>query len=158
EPKTQSGYCENPVIVSILCATWFKDLKSPGVVFKHYFDPITVDTLTLIFTLVHFCLKEWSTGKHVQTEFTEKDLLKQYLVFRADIDKWQKMNITVTTNKCKKMFIRACKNAGLTAAAVPKPQLTGDAEERARKELEGHTGETDSELDDAGASTDEELD
>ncbi|KAF8159954.1 hypothetical protein B0H34DRAFT_705535 [Crassisporium funariophilum] len=145
DPKTQTGYCQSPIIDCVLATTWFKDLTSPGIVFKHYFDPISLDTLALMFTLVRSCIDEWSTGKHIPTAFSEKAVLDNHKVFRADLDEWHTLNVAVTTNKRKKMFNRACKNAGVVDVNAAKPQLTGEAKERARKELEGHTGETDSE-------------
>ncbi|KAF8157856.1 hypothetical protein B0H34DRAFT_432557 [Crassisporium funariophilum] len=150
DPKAQTGYCENPVISNILAATWFKDLTSAGIIFKKYFDPISIDTLALVLTLINHCLKEWKTGKRVRTAFSEKDKRDTYIAIRVDLDDWQNLNMAVTTNRRKKLFKRACTSAGVVDVEAVQPQLVREAKERARQELEGHTGETDSEAGDVG--------
>ncbi|KAG5642007.1 hypothetical protein DXG03_003812, partial [Asterophora parasitica] len=96
---------------------------------------------------VQFCIAEWSDGTCEEASFREKDVSNSYDAYLADIQKWASFNPAVTTNKRKKLFKRACKSAGVETTNIV-PQLTGDAEERARKELEEHTGKTDSEAED----------
>ncbi|KAF8057385.1 hypothetical protein FPV67DRAFT_1723987 [Lyophyllum atratum] len=155
-PKTQTGYGGNEIIGNLIIRLWFKNKASAGIVFKRYFDPISIETLALIFTLINFCIKEWETGQHVQADFSEDDVLASHQVFHADLKEWQSLNLEVTTNKRRKLFSRACKRAGVVTEDAAQPQLTGEAKERARKELEGHTGETDSEDGDDEEDEDEE--
>ncbi|KAG6884214.1 hypothetical protein C0992_006738, partial [Termitomyces sp. T32_za158] len=141
----EEGFCQNPVILSVLVATLFKDEDSLGVTFHALFNPVSIDTLALIFTVIDFCISEWTTGKLLKNTFSEKDFGSAYTAFRADLVNWHNLNPEVTTNRRQKLFKRAVRCSGAIIAG-PKPRLVGEAEERARKELEGHTGETDSEL------------
>ncbi|KAF8054073.1 hypothetical protein FPV67DRAFT_1683440 [Lyophyllum atratum] len=50
-PKTQTGYGGNEIIGNLVIQLWFKNKVSAGIVFKSYFDPISIETLALIFTL-----------------------------------------------------------------------------------------------------------
>ncbi|KAG6806082.1 hypothetical protein H0H92_008594, partial [Tricholoma furcatifolium] len=112
------------------------------------FKPITIETLSFLFTLIHHCIKEWSSGKRIKVRFTETVNAKHYKVFYADLLKWQNLNETATRIKRVKMYERACRKGGLGTFDDPVPQLRGEAEERARMELEAYTGDTESESDD----------
>ncbi|KAG6848393.1 hypothetical protein H0H93_000612 [Arthromyces matolae] len=153
KPKHQEGYCENPVISSILTAIWFKDAKSAGVIYEKHFDPISINLLTFILTLVHFGISEWTTGQFKSKVFSETDIASTFEAFYTDLKRWHNLNPTVTTNRRKKLFTRARKLLGAVSPDEPAPMLVGEVEEKARQELEAHTGETDSEPE-AGLSTD----
>ncbi|KAG5634001.1 hypothetical protein H0H81_003962, partial [Sphagnurus paluster] len=144
DPKTKTGYAGNAIFSNILSQTWFKDASSPGIIYKQYFNPISLETFTLMFSLVDFGIKEWDTGRYVPKAFKEQDIIHNHEAFRADLQEWHSLSIPVTMNKCKKMFDRACKNAGVTSAIAARPQLTGEAKECALQELEGYMGEMDS--------------
>ncbi|KAG6808245.1 hypothetical protein H0H92_004753 [Tricholoma furcatifolium] len=146
--KTRSGYGDNPTILNILAAVCFADETAFGVVYPGEFNPITIETLAFVFTLIYHCIKEWSTGKRVKTKFTETDNAKYYKIFYADLLKWKTLNETATQLKRVKMYERACRKGGITNIDDPVLQLQGEAEDRARKELEEYTGETESEGDD----------
>ncbi|GLB39212.1 hypothetical protein LshimejAT787_0603740 [Lyophyllum shimeji] len=156
DPKAKAGYCENPIIGNILAALWFKDTNSPGIIFQHHFNPISINTLALIFTLINFCIKEWDTGKFKKAVFSEKLERDTYRAICIDLDDWQNLSLPVTTNRRKKLFNRAMKNAGVVEEAPVQPELVGEDKERARKELEGHTGDTDSEAGDDDMEVDGE--
>ncbi|KAG6806502.1 hypothetical protein H0H92_011083, partial [Tricholoma furcatifolium] len=143
KPASQEGFYENSIILSVLTATAFKDSGAPGVIFEEIFNPISLHTLALMLTLVDFCISEWLTGKFDQGVFREKLVKNQYNVFLADLTEWHHMNPEVTTNRRAKLYRRALKASGAEALKGPTPTLVGDNRERARKELEGHTGETD---------------
>ncbi|KAG6818317.1 hypothetical protein H0H93_006021 [Arthromyces matolae] len=147
DPKTQTGYCDNPIIVNILAQVCFEDQTSFGVLYPKEFNPIPIETLAFILMVVHHCIKEWTLGKRNRVDFTTSDNTKHYKVFYADLLAWQKLNKTATTLKRAKMYRRALAKGGAAVLDAPKPQLKGEAEERARKELEAYTGETDSEED-----------
>jgi Domain of unknown function (DUF6532) len=48
-----TGFGEHRVITDILRDTLFKDSKSYGVKYNCYFNPISVNLLALVFTMVH---------------------------------------------------------------------------------------------------------
>ncbi|KAG6807732.1 hypothetical protein H0H92_006578 [Tricholoma furcatifolium] len=141
DPETRSGYCQNEIILSVLTATIFKDTKAVGAKYHELFNPMPVNTLALIFTM------EWKTGKIQQGVFSEKDFGSLFTAFHEDLVNWCSLNPEVTKNRRKKLFARAIKSSGVVMKDVV-PTLVGDMVERARQELEGHTGETDSEVDD----------
>ncbi|KAG6825027.1 hypothetical protein H0H92_005061, partial [Tricholoma furcatifolium] len=126
--KTRAGYCDNSVIVNILVVVCFTDETSFGVLYPEEFKPITIETLAFLFTLIHHCIKEWSSGKRIKVKFTETVNAKHYKVFYADLLK--------------------CRKGGLGTFDDPVPQLRGEAEECTRMELEAYTGDTESESDD----------
>ncbi|KAG5649533.1 hypothetical protein H0H81_003268 [Sphagnurus paluster] len=98
-------------------------------------------------TLIDHCISEWHSGLFVQADFKEDNVGDFYKVSLANLKKWTSLNATVTTNKRKKLFDHAFKKLGGLTSGEPQVQLKGDTEERTQKELEGHTGETDSEGD-----------
>ena len=55
--KDHEGYAQNKIFGIVIQEAWFSNnLKSKGVVFEKYFNPISLETLTLLFTMVHSCL------------------------------------------------------------------------------------------------------
>ena len=46
------GFGEHHVIIDTLQDTLFEDSKSYGVKYSHYFNPISVNLLALVFTMV----------------------------------------------------------------------------------------------------------
>ncbi|KAG6806311.1 hypothetical protein H0H92_011826 [Tricholoma furcatifolium] len=155
DPKARTGYCENPAIIDILAEVCFCDEEGFGIIYKEDFSPISIETLAFVFTLLYFAITEWSTGSWSKVNFTEALLDKHYKVFRADLLKWAKLNEVATTLKRKKMYERACKRGGVSVSGELKPQLEGEDEDNALRELEGYTGETET-SDDGGNSVDDE--
>ncbi|KAF8806878.1 hypothetical protein BYT27DRAFT_7292287 [Phlegmacium glaucopus] len=143
-----TGYAQHHIISEIIHLTFFSHSTSVGVVYPRLFDPISLSTLALIFTLIEHCLKEWSTGRHVRANITEKDLKAAYRVHKVDLLAWQNVNVPVVENIQKKLYTRARRNAGVPEDLEPVTQIVGDVEERLRDKLEGRTGETDSEMSD----------
>jgi len=47
-----TGFGEHPIIINILQDMLFEDARSYGVRYSRYFDPISVNLLVLIFTMV----------------------------------------------------------------------------------------------------------
>lgn len=59
------------------------------------------------FQQIDFCLREWSTGTFVQATFFEKDVIHTHKIYRAEVETWSNINLTVTSNIRKKLFTRA---------------------------------------------------
>lgn len=125
--------------------------------------------LFLLLWQIDFCLREWSTGTFLQAAFFEKDVLHTHKIYRVEVEAWSNINLAVTSNIRKKLFSRALyvhfyiqvlsnfdfgelllrfsHNSGVgdkDAAIVS--GLVGDAKDRVQTELDGRTGDTDSEL------------
>jgi hypothetical protein len=47
-----SGFAQNKIISEILYLAWFEDKHSQGPILSEYFNPIPLETLALIFTIV----------------------------------------------------------------------------------------------------------
>jgi hypothetical protein len=47
-----TGFGEHPVVIDILRDAVFEDSKSYGVKYSRYFNPISVNLLVLVFTMV----------------------------------------------------------------------------------------------------------
>ncbi|GLB45954.1 hypothetical protein LshimejAT787_4300010 [Lyophyllum shimeji] len=150
-PIAKEGVAQNLLITNTLHNTCFKDKSAVGVLYKSYFNPISLNTLALIMTLIQFCIQEWSTGVKVKGAFTEKSFQTDYDSHLTELKKWKAFSVEVTTNIRKKMSGWLLKLVGVDPNPVRRRYLVGEDEERARKELEGHTGLTDSE--DKGNST-----
>jgi hypothetical protein len=52
DPVTMSGFSQNKIISEILYLAWFEDKRSQGPVLSEYFNPIPLETIALIFTMV----------------------------------------------------------------------------------------------------------
>ena len=53
--KDREGYAQNKIFGIVIQEAWFSNSsKSKGIVFEKYFNPISLETLALIFTMVCF--------------------------------------------------------------------------------------------------------
>ncbi|KAG6860693.1 hypothetical protein C0995_008606 [Termitomyces sp. Mi166 len=83
-------------------------------------------------------------GVHIHGELLDPAHAKVKVIFG-----FQKNKPQLQQTSRKMLFSCALKSSG-TVLKGPQPRLIGEAEEHAQKELEGHTDETDSELNDDG--------
>jgi len=114
---------------------------------------------------IDFCIDEWSSGQFVKAKMWEKDVLARHEVYRKDLEDWHNLNVTAVDGIRRKWYQRArwvpfvfarmswltwrllySRNAGVAENIEIKQTLTGDVRDRTRDELEGRTGETDSEM------------
>ncbi|KAF8951859.1 hypothetical protein BDZ97DRAFT_1931639 [Flammula alnicola] len=144
-PETQSGYAQGKIISECLQSAWFENKDSHGVVFEKLFNPVPFEIMALILTILDFCLDEWSSGKFEKATLWEKNVIARHKVFREDLEKWGQQNESVIKALRKKLYTRARRDAGAAELSTVKSSLTADALDRVRAELEGRTGETDSE-------------
>ena len=62
--KDREGYAQNKIFSILIQDTWFSSSsKSKGIVFEKYFNPISLETLTLLFTMVCLCFLVTSGAK-----------------------------------------------------------------------------------------------
>ena len=54
--KDREGYAQNKIFGILIMQAWFSNSsKSKGIVFEKYFNPISLETLALLFTMVRSC-------------------------------------------------------------------------------------------------------
>jgi hypothetical protein len=52
DPFTMIGYAQHRIISEILHLCWFEEANSPGIIFSQFYNPISLNTLALIFVMV----------------------------------------------------------------------------------------------------------
>ncbi|KAJ7225072.1 hypothetical protein B0H12DRAFT_1149635 [Mycena haematopus] len=141
---TDEGFGGNKILTDLRLATVFENKHALGVVFASRFTPYPLPMLALEFTALEFCANEYSTGKFVAAQFYEKDVLKIYTKHMNAINTWNNLNLEVTANIRCKWFLRGTRALGLGTSSDDQG-MDAKQEEALRNELEGRTGETDSE-------------
>ncbi|EKM74822.1 hypothetical protein AGABI1DRAFT_95373 [Agaricus bisporus var. burnettii JB137-S8] len=144
DPENLKGFLKHPIINKIIKNGFFKNEQARGVLFKQYFNPISISTLALISTMIYACISEWETGRQVSSHFKEDRYLKKYEGFHADITKWTHLFPEVTANMLKKFFDQHYNDICLSNVGT-RSIFSDESIERLREEMEGHTGNTDSE-------------
>ncbi|KAJ6540665.1 hypothetical protein B0H19DRAFT_1078065 [Mycena capillaripes] len=145
DTETRSGYAENAIIAAARTQIIFKDKKSLAAIFPSYFNPIPAAYLALEFSVLQSLTQEWSTGTFIQAEFTEKEMGVSYRTHLSDInEKWIKCNPAVTEKLRRKWYKRASQHFS-PAEQEQSTHIDEEDQDALRLELEGRTGETDSE-------------
>ncbi|KAJ7749095.1 hypothetical protein DFH07DRAFT_1035458 [Mycena maculata] len=142
-----TGYGENTIIAAARSHIIFKNKHSLAAIFCSYFDPIPP---ALEFSVLEFLVKEWSTGTHIPDTFTEKDNAASYETHLKDINKWCATNPTVTEKIRARWYKRASQTFSFEASSKERTNIDDVRQEAIRSELEGRTGDTDSEPEDGG--------
>ncbi|SJL00660.1 uncharacterized protein ARMOST_03973 [Armillaria ostoyae] len=148
DPQAMCRRFENKIIPMIITEYFFGHRKAPGIIWEDDFDPIKPETLALIITLVEHCINEWADGTFKVQELHETTQSARYVNHLKNIKAWCKEDQKVTANIC-----RVWTTKGRTHAEIqPKQAANGyvnDAERvQLRVDLQGRTGETDSEAED----------
>ncbi|KAF8239563.1 hypothetical protein L208DRAFT_1468787, partial [Tricholoma matsutake] len=87
--KDCEGYAQNKIFSILIQDVWFSSSsKSKGIVFERYFNPILLETLTLLFTMVKFCIEEWSNGTCKQAKLSEEVNNATFKTFLGDLQAW----------------------------------------------------------------------
>ncbi|KAF8800509.1 hypothetical protein BYT27DRAFT_7227440 [Phlegmacium glaucopus] len=147
--ENRAFHYKNKIISEIIYLAWFEDKTSQGPLLPHYFNPIPIETLAFILTVIDFCLQEWSTGTFIQAKFFKKDVLASHKAYRLEVEAWSALNPSVIENIRKKLFNRALRSAGVVNATLTIPScLQETIKDRVQMELDGRTRETDSEVSD----------
>ncbi|KAJ7501399.1 hypothetical protein B0H11DRAFT_1993060 [Mycena galericulata] len=144
----RKGYAGNKILDNSRHVVIFADKRSLGSIFASHFDPYPLPTVALEFLALEHCAQEWSTGKFVAAQFTEKAMSKSYGDHLKDINKWAEFNTEVVRNLRHKWYVRASRSLGLATVSKGDSNINVDVEAALREELEGRTGETDSEAED----------
>ncbi|KAJ7199446.1 hypothetical protein GGX14DRAFT_572828 [Mycena pura] len=142
-----TGFAEHKIFTQARSNTIFRADDSIGVVFPQYFQPLSLECIALDIATLHHCIEEWSTGKHVSSEFKETKFKANYDKHLAAAQEWNDINPTVVGKIRQKMYIRASASRA-SKESHPEPTAGIDAAQAdaLRAELSGRTGDTDSEV------------
>ncbi|KAJ7859054.1 hypothetical protein B0H14DRAFT_3631352 [Mycena olivaceomarginata] len=144
-----TGYGENSILAVVRKEKIIKTKTSLGVIFASHFDPYPLPTLALEFTVLQHCNSEFSTGKFVATEFTEKEMAKNYATHLNDIQRWADMNKNVVDNSATSGSPTPCTGSFAKGPSDAGTHINEAREDALRAELAGRTGDTDSESEEA---------
>ncbi|KAK7029715.1 hypothetical protein R3P38DRAFT_3353547 [Favolaschia claudopus] len=149
------GFAENKIIAQVRKATTFLAKDSVGIVFPNYFNPISLENIAMELTALEFCVKEWSTGSLVVATFSEKATKDSYEKHLKDVKKWSALKPAVVENLRKKWYRRASETLVSDITNDAESGINDAQEEALLAELDGRTGETDSEDEGNGGDEDE---
>ncbi|KAJ7207809.1 hypothetical protein B0H12DRAFT_964188, partial [Mycena haematopus] len=89
--------------------------------------------------------REWSTGTHVPAQFSEKENAESYHKHLTGINDWCDDNPEVTTKIRARWYKRASQTFGHESTETVLTNTTAERRSANRAQLEGRTGDTDSE-------------
>ncbi|KAJ7690844.1 hypothetical protein B0H17DRAFT_1134114 [Mycena rosella] len=134
DTEAQTEYGSHPILAAARYHT----------IWQTYFNPLPASYIALDFSVLEFLAKEWSTGTHVPSAFTEKEMGTSYRTHLTDVNNWCSYKPKVMKNIRRKWFKRASKSLRLSAASERSTHIDSAQQDELRLELEGRTGETDS--------------
>ncbi|KAF8234205.1 hypothetical protein L208DRAFT_1054535, partial [Tricholoma matsutake] len=144
--KDHEGYAQNKIFSILIQEAWFSSgLKSKRIVFEKYFDPISLETLTLLFTMIKFCIEEWLNSLCEQAKLSEEVNNLTFKAFLGDFQAGNAHSPDVILKIWSKMYQKSCLAAKVDPVAPTKNHIAGAVKDKLLKEPEGHVGETDSE-------------
>ncbi|KAL1715522.1 hypothetical protein EV715DRAFT_294079 [Schizophyllum commune] len=147
--NTDQYLAEHPIVPRVLQEVIFPQSRGTaamGIVYEKYFNPISLNTLALIFSQVRHCILEWSSGKLVPGEYSEKIAMKEEAFTRllAELQDWEDADPDFTKKLRTKMNLSNVQGQ----SAAPVPRLTAERKQRIAAHLATRTGDTDSEVED----------
>ncbi|KAI0357941.1 hypothetical protein OH77DRAFT_1422089 [Trametes cingulata] len=152
--ETQAGFARNPVIFQAIRDAWFpSNGQKLGTQFRSRFEPISLASLALIFTVIHYCIDQWADGAYnPELEFTEHAYGTTYKTYLSKLSEWESIDVSKVQKIRKKLHDRARRAIG---EPVETPEgvhgLRPDVRERAKAELQAER-DSDSDADLGGAS------
>ncbi|KAJ7456358.1 hypothetical protein B0H11DRAFT_2244042 [Mycena galericulata] len=147
--SARTGYGGNKILDECRHLVLFKDKTSLGAIFASHFNPYPCQTVAVEFLALEHCAQEWSTGRFVAAQFSEKSMLASYTDHVNDIQKWAAFNVNAVTNIRIRWYERASRALGLATTSKGDTNISFNREAALRDELDGRTGATDSEADEA---------
>ncbi|KAI0047575.1 hypothetical protein FA95DRAFT_1662752 [Auriscalpium vulgare] len=147
DPDMLTGFAEHKILLAVIRSAWFRDSRDAGVLQPEYFNPITAETIALVYTTVMFCLQEWESGVLAKGPFTEKDNKATYKTILQEIKDWCRGNEPFLVNMGKRLYKKARIASGASPIddGSPKAAISASIKEKAREALVSRTGDTDSE-------------
>ncbi|KAG2369329.1 hypothetical protein BDR07DRAFT_1476947 [Suillus spraguei] len=96
---------------------WFANRNDEGVIHSKYFDPLPLEILALILTLIECCIDEWMTGVKEYIKFSSATYTLVYLVHLSSL--WRFDECTSTYNLLGKIGVNILNIAWLHAGVNP---------------------------------------
>ncbi|KAJ3911274.1 hypothetical protein F5877DRAFT_73313 [Lentinula edodes] len=130
-----------------------------GMVFEKYFNPILLQTLASLFTMIWAAISEWSSGTcNKIKKFSEEEYDKYYKAYLIDLTKWDGMNPAVSLNIRHQMYAKARIRMREESSDDSTVHIFGSIEAQLRQEMEARTGDTESEPEDSEINDDNDED
>ncbi|PPQ85115.1 hypothetical protein CVT25_004308, partial [Psilocybe cyanescens] len=152
-----SGLCEAHIIPAIIQACWFENKTALGVVFKGYFNPIPLEIVASVLTVIDFCLEEWSTGEYHKVAMLSSLIEDRHVMYCKIVKNWRDVNPGYIDGVCCKVWKREFHHSRAVETVVPTIELSQQVMKKMQDEYKNRTGETDSEKEEVeDAENDEE--
>ncbi|KAJ3925388.1 MAG: hypothetical protein NXY57DRAFT_1070763 [Lentinula lateritia] len=140
-----TGYAEHPSIIFLL--SYIFDESNMGMVFEKYFNPISLQTLASLFTMIRAAISE-----------CEEEYDKYYKAYLIDLTKWDGMNPAVSLNIRHQMYAKSRIRMREESSDDSTVHIFGSIEAQLRQEMEARTGDTESEPEDSEIDDDNNED
>ncbi|KAI0369261.1 hypothetical protein BV20DRAFT_946481 [Pilatotrama ljubarskyi] len=107
--ETQAGFARNPVIFQAIRDAWFpSNGQKLGTQFRSRFEPISLASLALVFTVIHYCIDQWADGTYnSDLEFTEHTYGTVYKTYLSKLTEWESIDVNKVQKIRKKLHDRA---------------------------------------------------
>ncbi|KAJ8084617.1 hypothetical protein PM082_003391 [Marasmius tenuissimus] len=130
DPEHLSGAFEVPIIEDILRAIFSissirQKIKQPD--YRGDFNPVSLELMGFILTLIKFCICEWERGVHEREDFVMKKHLKDYNHFMTLLRRWNSCDSAhalrhlplPSSTYCASSHERACTNLSTPLSTLP---------------------------------------
>ncbi|KAK0460239.1 uncharacterized protein EV420DRAFT_1478756 [Desarmillaria tabescens] len=155
EPKALRRRFKNRIIPMVITEHFFGHSKAPGIIWEDDFADVKVETLALVMTILEHCIEEWADGTFKAQKLNDITQTPQYLTHLKDVKAWCSGDATVTGNICRLWAMKGRTHADVQPKQISDGFIDDAEKERLVADLQGRTGETDSE---AEADDEEEGD
>ncbi|KAL0068389.1 hypothetical protein AAF712_004467 [Marasmius tenuissimus] len=97
-PEERTGYMQHPIIVESIYKTLYYNRRAPGMRYewREHFRPLAVQAIAFLFTLIDHCLSKWSTGKYIDREIDEGELIPVYKRHLVRFHEWTELDLLLT--------------------------------------------------------------
>ncbi|KAJ3552535.1 hypothetical protein NM688_g4100 [Phlebia brevispora] len=145
---TPAYYAEARFLLRGLQKRIFKDANAIGSTSLTSFSPLPLPTIALCLTTVEFCLDAWASGEYNRDlRFEEGAYRIRYNAHLSQLIRWEALDAEVVKKLRQQMITRILQLGKIPGSTAEKPAVSHskEAEARAREDLKGRTGQTDSE-------------
>ncbi|KAK0226866.1 hypothetical protein EDD85DRAFT_958660 [Armillaria nabsnona] len=124
DAAARTGYFNSPILFDAISRAFFYNKDAPGLAFPDRFNPIPIQALAFIFTVIEHCLNEWSTGSYKALIFNETEANLRYHEHHLPaVKEWAEISPDLTTVLRKAWYTKARKQAGAASLQTPAAPL-----------------------------------
>ncbi|KAK7025955.1 hypothetical protein VNI00_015870 [Paramarasmius palmivorus] len=115
DPAGRKGYLRHPIILNAIHRVLFYNSTTAYGSHNDYFwfDPISLEALACIFSLIDHCLSQWSTGAYIRTDLDEQQMVYTYAKHVNRLQEWAELDDARTTRFRRKLTDQARSLAGV---------------------------------------------